>query len=91
MKVIKRYQVPLAGWHERELRGPVLSVGSRDPDVVEFWAVYDDTFTAHRRDFRVLGTDDDVPRNCVYHGSVVWRASVNHGEAVWHLISRLAI
>jgi hypothetical protein len=89
VRVIRRYQVPTgAGWKERTLRGPVLHVGARDPDVVEFWAVYDEMLVSYRRDFQVITSEVDVPRNAIYHGSVVWRASVNHGDEVWHLISR---
>ena len=91
MKVIRRYEVPIYhGWVERELRGPVLHVASRDPETVEFWAVYDDTLVSHRRDFTVLNSEADIPRNSLYHGTVVWRATVNHGDEVWHLISRRA-
>ncbi len=79
---IFRYEVPVDDqWHVLELRGDVVHVAARRPDVVEVWAEHrhDSTRKLTRR-FRVYGTGQpDV------EGMHVGTAVAADGRLVWHL------
>jgi len=82
MRAIYRYEVPVDGVpHQRVMtRGRVLSVGLRQREVVEFWALHDDTQQDVSRLFVVVGTGHPIPatdfRYCGhaydYGGALVW-------------------
>lgn len=84
-RAIYRYVVPVDDkWHEVELSGPLLHVGSRAVDEVEFWVLHGDD-VPHERYFRVFGTGMPLPDDRLkYHGTVYAAG----GALVWHLIER---
>jgi hypothetical protein len=84
MKRIFRHEVPVDDErHEFCLSGPIVGVGARKSDVVEFWAVDDTTAVKDWRAFQVVGTGQPLPDDVIdFHGHVV----VHGGALVWHLI-----
>jgi|SRR5882672_3650781 len=95
MRAIYRYEVPVDGqWHAIDLydalrgwpnRNPILSVASRTPEIVEFWAEFDDDaekggiFTRH---FQVFGTGQPLPDGHIQYVGTTLAAD---GQLVWHL------
>lgn len=81
---IFRYEVPVDGrWHI-VTSGPVLHVGCRDEDFVEFWAdAPEEGVVAETRHFRVFGTGHPMPDGLVYVGTAVAPGD----RYVWHLVS----
>jgi len=91
-----RYEVPVdEAWHAYDLNGPVLHVGCRKVDVVEFWAeVHGGVLPVVRR-LRVYGTGQPVPSGAAYRGtaltppflsgSAAHGIQVAYGTLVWHL------
>jgi hypothetical protein len=90
-RYIYRYEVVVGhGWQRIPLKGPVLHVGSRQPSIVELWALYDSSAPTRYREFIVVGTGQPVPVPPVdYHGSVLCELP-NDTYLVWHLLSRQA-
>lgn len=81
MRAVRRYEVPVDDRdHRINLGGPVLAVGCREPEVVEFWAMYDDAVTWWRT-FRVFGTGHELPPLAVYLGTT----PAPGGRLIWHL------
>jgi hypothetical protein len=81
MRTVFRYDVPVDDRpHEFELRGPLLAVGCRKADVVEFWALRDTAVVEFVRTYQVFGTGqpdvDGVHRGTAYAAD---------GQLVWHL------
>lgn len=70
--------------HEFELTGPILSVGCRHTDAVEFWALHRGGATTHVRTFRVFGTGQSVPEDWMHVGTV----RNPDGVFAWHLFER---
>jgi hypothetical protein len=80
---IYRYEVPVDDqWHEFDL-GPVLAVGCRQADVVEFWAMHFDNGLTVRRRFIVVGTGHTLPVEASRH---IGTAVAPGGQLVWHLM-----
>lgn len=79
---IFRYEIPVDDReHTVRLRGRILHVAARRPDVVEIWAEHEhNTFAEQPRRFRVYGTGHpDV------QGEHVGTALAADGQLVWHL------
>jgi hypothetical protein len=84
MKTIHRYEVPVdGGWHSFEC-GPILAVGCRNPEIVEFWAYPNGSgsFGKGMRHFSVVGTGQSFEDVEQYVGT----ATAPGGQLVWHLI-----
>jgi hypothetical protein len=82
VKAIYRYEVPVDDLaHRLMVAGPVLAVGCRRPDVVEFWALHDSAVTWYRW-FQVFGTGQTLPEVVKYLGTAV----APGGQLVWHLL-----
>lgn len=84
MKRIYRYEVPVDDrWHDVPCAWPVLAVGCRREDAVEFWAhpAQGDT-PAHR--LRVYGTGHPIDDDTQYVGTAVTPG----GDLVWHLMMK---
>lgn len=82
MSAIYRYEVPVDGREHRHiLGGPVVAVGSRMVDVVEFWAIHDDDGMQQQRAFVVVGTGQEIPDGATHIGTAV----APGGLLVWHL------
>lgn len=82
MRTVFRYEVPVDDRpHEIDLRGPLLAVGCRRLNVVEFWAIWDTLAGPERtHTFQVYGTGQpDV------EGKHLGTAVAPGGELVWHL------
>jgi hypothetical protein len=80
---IHRYEVPVDDrWHDLPLSGSVLHVASRDPRVVEVWALHT-SGTEVTRTFRVFGTGQPLPAGPLRH---VGTALASGGQLVWHLM-----
>lgn len=83
---VYRYEVPVDdAWHEISTSGPILSVASRDPRVVEFWAVHHDGEFRWSESFRVFGTGQPLGDDPGQH---VGSAITAGGALVWHLFRR---
>lgn len=81
---IAHHRVPAdRQWHGYALAGPILHVGGRASDVVEFWALHHPDGLKRYRHFRAFATDEPLPGAHRYIGTVV------HGTIAWHLIERL--
>lgn len=85
---IYRYEVPVDDQaHAFELHGDPLAVGSRRPDVVEFWAIHhDEGAVAVVRRFLAVGTGHPLPSDLAvtrWHWGAVYAAD---GQLVWHLV-----
>jgi len=79
---IYRYKVPVDDrFHEFALSGHVLSVGCRDIDTMEFWALETDGPTVQRA-FTVVGTGHEMPPGTKHVGTAV----APGGVLVWHLV-----
>lgn len=86
MRTVYRYVVPVNDQpHEIELRGPLLSVGCRYPDVVEFWAIWDTSVEPRMHTYRVFGTGQPDVLG-VHRGTAV----APGGQLVWHLFELAA-
>jgi hypothetical protein len=83
MKRIYRYEVPVDGDFHAIACGPVLAVGCRDRNVVEFWA-YPKGHGFEVRHFRVAGTGHVVDDEEQHVGTAV----APGGDLVWHLVQR---
>jgi hypothetical protein len=70
-------------WHTFDLSGAVLHVGTRRPDVVEFWALHSGGPIV-AREFRVYGTGQPLDEGCRHVGSTIAAG----GALVWHLMER---
>lgn len=82
---IYRYEVPVDDhWHVIPLSGAVLHVGSRTPDVVEFWALQSGGPIIPRM-FRVFGTGQPLPDRPLRHCGTAMAAG---GALVWHLMEQ---
>lgn len=80
---IFRFEVPVDDqWHPIKLTGSPISVGCRDPRVVEFWAIEADPVHSITRQFRVVGTGQPLPEACQFWGTAV----APGGALVWHLV-----
>jgi hypothetical protein len=79
---IYRYEIPVDDhWHPLQLSGAILHVASRNPRVVELWAVESGGLTK-TRGFRVFGTGQPLPDNVQYIGTAIPPG----GQLVWHLM-----
>lgn len=84
MSTVYRYGVPVDDLaHRFELSGPIVHVGTRRADVVEFWAVADKSAAQVIRWFQVIGTGHAIPEPAK---GVVGTAVVPGGALVWHLV-----
>ncbi len=83
---ILRYEVPVDDkTHTLMLGGPIVHVGTRDPAIVEIWAV--DTGTTRMPcEFTVVGTGHEYPEGWQHVGSAITAG----GALVWHLLERRA-
>lgn len=81
MKVY-RYEIPVDGrWHDIDMTGPVVKVGTRHEDLVELWALAAATTAPQTRSYCVFGTGLDVPTMARHVGS----ALTPSGAFAWHL------
>ncbi len=81
---IYRFEVPVDDrWHEHDLTGPMLHVGSREGAVVEFWAHHDPGAKPARRRFRVYGTGHPIEPGLCYVGTT---ADGLNKALIWHLM-----
>lgn len=79
---IHRYEVPVDDrGHGIALRGRILHVGCRKPEVVEFWAFDDDGAEEDWPSFQVFGTGQPLPAGWRWVGTAV----APGGALVWHL------
>lgn len=85
---IYRYEVPVDDQpHTFRLGSDPLAVGSRRPDVVEFWAAHYSDVLVLTRSFTVVGTGHPLPDNLKTTGRWHWgTVPVADGAGVWHLI-----
>lgn len=80
---IRRYTVPVDGeWHVVELQGRLLHVATRDIQLVEFWATFNEGEPVRRHTLKVVGTGEEYPWHCGNLGT----ALTPSGRLVWHLI-----
>jgi hypothetical protein len=81
---IFRYEVPVDDQpHSFVLTTMPMSVGCRDPRIVEFWAINNDADEGRSRTFIVVGTGHPLPERI--RGQ--WGTAVAPGgQLVWHLI-----
>ncbi len=80
-QAIYRYEVPVNDATYRYSVGQIVSVGCRQLEVVEFWAITDPSAT--ERAFTVVGTGHRLPEGFIaVHGT----AFDYGGKLVWHLI-----
>jgi hypothetical protein len=86
MRRIFRYEVPVDDQlHTIALNAGPISVGCRQPDRVEFWAIHDDDAASYSgsRIFIVVGTGHPLPAKVrAVHGTAV----APGGDLVWHLV-----
>jgi hypothetical protein len=81
--VIYRYEIPVDDrWHDLPLRGPIIHVASRQPDVVEVWALHNASAPLRANRFIVIGTGHPFPAD----GGYLATALAPHG-LVWHLLA----
>lgn len=81
MTRVLRHEIPVDdAVHELVLRGPILHVATRRPDVVEVW-VQDEERTRGVR-LLVVGTGQPWPDNAVHFGTAI----APGGALVWHLL-----
>jgi len=82
---IHRYEVPVDDRaHVIALRGSIVHVWCRDPEVVEFWAFDDASVPKDSRSFRVFGTGQPLPQGQL-GARYVGTAITPGGALVWHL------
>lgn len=81
---VGRFVVPINGpFHAFELSGDPTSVGSREDESMEFWAVVHPGAETTRRAFMVVGTRQPMPAGFLK----VWgHAYIRDGAIVWHLV-----
>ena len=84
MRRIFRYEVPVDDQpHTIALTAGPISVGCRQANRVEFWAIHDDDALVYQRTFIVVGTGHPLPSNSqTVHGTAV----APGGALVWHLV-----
>lgn len=89
---VLRYEVPVDDeWHTITLRSTILCVASRDPRVVELWAVDSDGAEPERPyEYRVFGTGHLLPFRIGDPAEHVGTAITAGGSLVWHLFRRPA-
>lgn len=81
---IYRHAVPVDdSWHILRLTGDILHVDTRNPRIVEIWALHTDG-PAVPRSFRVYGTGQPLPEDVTYRGTVL----TGGGGLVWHLMEQ---
>lgn len=83
--VIHRFEVPVDDkWHRATLFGPIVHVGARRIDPVEFWTMNNSPVPT-QLDLRIYGNGQPIED----HGAqYVGTAMVPGGTLVWHLISK---
>jgi hypothetical protein len=81
MRTVYRYVVPVDDRpHQIDLRGPLVAVGCRQVNAVEFWAIWDASTPETTHTFQVYGTGQpDV------EGSYCGTAVAPADYLVWHL------
>jgi hypothetical protein len=78
---ILRYEIPVDDqWHPLQLSGDIVHVDSRNPRVVELWAISGGPTAT--RGFRVFGTGQPLPDNVKHIGTAIPPG----GQLVWHLL-----
>jgi hypothetical protein len=83
-----RYEVPVDDqWHTVTFEGEPLYVASRDPYVVEFWALFDTAAEARDHRLRVYGTGHPFQEPCTYRGTAI----TANGALVWHLFEAWSV
>lgn len=81
MKVF-RYLVPVDDrFHRVTLYGSIVHIETRDPRVVEIWAMHRDGAPPQVRWMRAYATGQHIPDDFVYIGTCVAREGL-----VWHLV-----
>lgn len=81
--LILRYEVPVDDRrHTLTLRGDVVHLGARRPDVVEVWAIADQACLKPPTEYLVVGTGQTWPPGANYVGTTMAAG----GALVWHLL-----
>lgn len=81
---IFRYEVPVDDqWHVITGTSDPLSVGCRNPGIVEFWAWERPDVTMHT-EYRVVGTGQPIDGPMSHQGTAI----APGGHLVWHLVRR---
>lgn len=78
---VLRYGIPVDDrWHALQLSGPIVHVATRDPNLVELWAINTNE-PPSTRGFRVFGTGQPLPPDVAHIGTALTAG----GQLVWHL------
>lgn len=90
MRVL-RYQVPVDdAWHTIRVRGNIVHVATRSPEIVEFWTYVCDGEA--ERTFRVFGTGAPIPESGAQTIPVyVGTALTPQVAGVWHLFELVSL
>lgn len=82
---VLRHEVPVDDrWHALQLSGPIVHVATRNPRVVEVWAI-DTGEASSLRGFRAFGTGQPLPPDVAHVGTAITPG----GQLVWHLFEAL--
>jgi hypothetical protein len=89
MKKVDLYQIPLDDdWHEFELHGPIVCMGTQTSSWMNFWAVEDSAADPVTMSLRVFRTGETIPDESAVHA---WTWDPWQGQVMVHLVQDLTV